>query len=302
MKKEELLSILLSNIDCFKGVSENDFYNLAILDTYELSFMDDKVAKVTPLLKQIVEYALINAVLTDEQINSIGCCFDEDDNLFNDSIDLIDICHKYVIALIDEDCHHPSILTSDSLTKGLTLYNEFNEILGTIIEMTDGEFQDNLIDLGGVIDEKVADVIDGEFDKLIDKLRSSYVDDKRKLISILSCFSKSILNMVMAISEMKSDNLVEGYCNTLYIDDNYIHILSNDKNSFDSDSTMLNFLNSFISIIKIVDGYKNDSFDEDINCLIENLEDVYFLYKAYKYKYLKDDYREKRLLSKCKKL
>lgn len=77
MDKEKLLNILLNNIDCFSNVSEIDFYLLVIIDTSELGLMNDNVIKLTPLLKQITEYALVNIVLDDEQLERIEHCFDK---------------------------------------------------------------------------------------------------------------------------------------------------------------------------------------------------------------------------------
>lgn len=293
MSKEELLNILLSNIDCFDGVDEIDFYLLAIMNANELSLMNNNVARVSPLLKQIAEYALVDIVLIDEQIENLECYFDENDSTLKESIEFIDACYEYIMTLIDEGCNHPSVLIFDVLDKRTLLYNDFSDILNDIIESTTGDIQDELIELGYIVDEKVYDIIDNTFDCLLSKLKNDSINNKRKLVLLLTEFSRSILNTVMSISKNRS------VCN---IDDNYIYIINNDKIASNPNITNLDFINTFVSIIEKVDEYEDLDSDSDIDLLIDDLKEAYFLYKSYKYLYLKHNYREQKLLEKSKKL
>lgn len=292
MDKEKILKILLNNIDCFSNISEIDFYLLVIIDTSELGLINDNVIKLTPLLKQITEYALVNIVLDDEQLERIEHCFDKNNSIFKESLDLIVACYEYIITLIDENCNHPSILSFDTLNKELNLYIEFNEILNDIIELTDGFFQDDLINLGCNIDEKIFDIIDNNFDNLLNRISNGIINNKQGLILSLTNFSKSILNIIMSISKNS----------TIYnVDDNYVYIAGNERIASNSNITALNFLNCFISIIERVDEYRIENYDEDITLLIDELKEIYHLYKSYKFQYLKHDYREQKILEKVKK-
>lgn len=293
MSKEELLNILLSNIDCFNNVNEMDFYLLATIDTNELGFMNNNAARVSPLLKQIANYALADIILTDDQIESMECYFGENDSILKESILFLDVCYEYIMTLIDEDCKHPSVLIFDTLDKGFTIYNEFNEILNDIIELADDNLQDDLIELAYITDEKIFDIIDNKFDYLLIKLKDGFITNKKELVLSITNFSKSILNIIMTISNNKG---------SYNIDDSYIYIFGNEKIISKPNIYNLDFINAFISIIEKTDEYKVENYDEDIDLLMDDLKEAYFIYKSYKYLYIKHDYREQKLLEKSKKM
>jgi len=301
MEKQELLNFLMNNIDCFNNVSLEDFCLLNSLDSNELGFMNDRVSRVTPLLKQICDYALIAAIVNDEQLVQIAKYIDEDDTMLNESINIIEICFQYVQILEQENCHHPSILNMTALINGITEYSNFNDIIIELIRLVNDEFQDDLIDFGTVVDDQLTAITDYYFDGFIDKLENKMITNKKELLLGLSNYAINFFNTIMLIdnSSKKNNSIV---C----FDDNYINIFkSNSKINLNFDLTIFKVLDSFISIVQKVEDYEVENFYSIDSCVYELMEDLrksYSLYHFYNYKILKDNYKETRLLEKCKKM
>ena len=96
IKKEELLSFLANNSNCFHDATLMNFCSLAILSTDELGFMSDKTSFITPLLKQICNYALIAMAIDEEKIQEMAAYIDEDNDMLKDSINIIENCFHYI--------------------------------------------------------------------------------------------------------------------------------------------------------------------------------------------------------------
>lgn len=302
MEKQEVLNFLVNNIDCFNNVSLEDFCLLNSLDSDELGFINDKVSRVTPLLKQICDYALIAAIVNDEQLTQIDKCIDEDDTMLNESINIIENCFQYVQILEQENCHHPSILNMTNLIKGIVKYSNFNDIIIKLIELVDDEFQDDLIDFGTIVDDELTGITDYYFDYFIDELENQMITNKKELLLGLSNYAINFCNTIMLISNnsgMRTNNIV---C----YDDNYINVFKNNsKINQKFDLTIFKGLNSFATIVQKIENYEIENFysiDSYVYELIEDLKTSYALYQFYKYKNLKDSYKEMRLLEKCKKM
>lgn len=71
MSNYELLMYLRKHLDYFDGVSEKDFNLLFILDSNNFSYGGDYLYRVTPLLKQIAEYAMIPVILSDSEMTQL---------------------------------------------------------------------------------------------------------------------------------------------------------------------------------------------------------------------------------------
>lgn len=301
MEKQELLNFLMNNIDCFNNVSLEDFCLLNSLDSNELGFMNDRVSRVTPLLKQICDYALIAAIVNKEQLSQIAKCIDEDDTMLKESISMIENCFQYVQILEQENCHHPSILNMTALINGITEYSNFNDIIIELIRLINDEFQDNLIDFGTIVDDKLAAITDYFFDYFIDELENKIITNKKELLLGLSNYAINFFNTIMLI-----DNSSKKTNGIICFDDNYINIFkSNNKINQNFDLTIFKVLDSFATIVRKVENYEIENFysiDTDVYELMEDLKKSYNLYQFYKYKILKDNYKETRLLEKCKKM
>lgn len=306
MKKEELLSSLVNNISCFNDVTEMDFYLLASLESDELGLMNDKVSRITPLLKQICDYALITVILTEDEIERIDSYIDEDDNMFTDSSEIIEICYQYLLLLQQENCHHPSVLIALDLIAGLNYYNEFNASVVELIKITDDEFQDNLIDFGTVVDDNLIEIPEMLFECIINKLSKGIITSKEELLLNLSNYARNYLNTIMLISKNISIYQNQKKSNsTLCVGNSYVHIFPNERINQNYDLTLIEAINSFATIMQSIEEYEEDHYyqmDSEVEELIEELKESYSLYESFKYKFFKNSYKEEKLLEKCKKM
>jgi len=304
MDKIEILKFLADNIECFEDVTIDDFYELSTIDTEELGSMNKKVSSLTPLLKQICNYALIAAVVDGCELSDIADCFYEDDILKN-NINIIENCFQYVEILQQENCHHPSILAMINLINGLTVYTNFLEIIDELIELTEDEFQDDLIDFGTMIDDRLDEIREYLFENLINRIKKGIVTNEKELLTCLSNYTKNYLNTILLLS--KNNNLYQQNENHISCFENiYINTQKrNDRINKESSLTLLKAIESFGIIIQKAEDYITYNFydmDSDIETLIGDLKEAYILYESYKYKVLKDNYKEQKLLEKCNKM
>ena len=113
MNKNEILSFLMNNMSCFEDVTLEDFCLLNSLESDELGLMSEQCSRVTPLLRQISNYALIMMVVNEENLGELSAFVDEDK--MDDIKKIIEYCYQYVEILHDEGCKHPSILSNVDL-------------------------------------------------------------------------------------------------------------------------------------------------------------------------------------------
>lgn len=303
MEKQELLNFLLNNISCFEGVTLDDFCLLNSLESDELGLMSDSAIKVTPLLKQISDYALIATVLDENDLGELATCIDEENNVLDDIIKIVEICYEYISILKSDNCNHPSVLTTADLVNGLTAYGQINENICDLVEIAEDSFQDTLLDLSiPTIDKLLDNIEDNIFKKVITQIKN--VANKEELLLSLSNYSKTYLSIIMLNTEY--NNVQQTNKNNLfYINNNYFHFLSNEKFIPKFNLTSLDVINSLATIIQRTEEYEEEYFykiDDEEKEIINKLKESYILYKSYKYKFLKDTYKEQKLLQKCKKM
>lgn len=183
MTKTELLEYLLNNIECFHDVSIEDFNLLASLETDELGLVNEKVSKITPLLKQICEYSIIKDIINNDDLSEMEAYIDEDDDMLDDIIDIVEICSQYVEELIKDDCHHPSVLLITDQINGMKSYSQFNDILNEFIELTeDNILEEDLLDLSIETIDRHLDILVNSFHELIIKLKNNKITNKQELL------------------------------------------------------------------------------------------------------------------------
>ena len=148
MDKEECLTYLQESIKYFDNVTIKDFQLLSVLDSESLSIMDTDVYQVTPLLKQICDYSLICCVFEDYEIDKLEKCSYKNNKInFDEILELSEICCDYIVALLGEECSHPSILKKLNLTNGFGYISTFNDnIMNLLNIIDDSNLCDSILD------------------------------------------------------------------------------------------------------------------------------------------------------------
>ena len=295
MNKEELLNFLLNKINYFKNVELEDFCLLNSLESDELGLMNENVFKVTPLLKQISDYALIYSIINEEELEELAACID-DEEVLEEIIEVIEACSNYVEILQQENCYHPSVLINSDIQSSITLYSEFDGSICDLMELIDGETNDDvLLDSSKIAIDDPQDKADLIFETLKINIRSGEIVEKEDILLGLLNYSMEFIDIVLTTSKNKQI-AYQGNC--------YFDISENDRFPSDDSISLLEVLENQILILNKVKEYEDDSFEEDeeVKETIQNILEAYELYKGYKYRFLKDSYKESKILAKCKKL
>ena len=101
MSNYELLMYLRKHLDYFDGVSEKDFNLLFILDSNNFSYGGDYLYRVTPLLKQIAEYAMIPVILSDSEMTQIDSLLENQEETLLTSV--LEFTEKgFVIVMVSD--------------------------------------------------------------------------------------------------------------------------------------------------------------------------------------------------------
>lgn len=297
MTKTELLEYLLNNIKCFKNVRIEDFNLLASLETDELGLVNDNVSKITPLLKQICEYSMIKDIINTDDLSEMEVYIDEDDDMLDDIVDIVEICSQYIEELKEENCNHPSVLITNDLINGIGAYSKFNDTLSEFIETTkELESQESILNLSIETNDRILDMLPNIFHELVMKLKNQQITNKEELIIQMNNYCQNFINIIMLISK----------CNSIsYIDNNYITVINNDLIHSNYNFNIFDFLDNQTEIISMIEEYQEEHLyylDSEMEDIISNIKDLYVIYKSYKYRYLKNSYKEQKLLQKCKKM
>lgn len=301
MEKQELLEFLLKHITYFKNIKYEDFYLLANLESTQLGLVDANNCQVSSLLKQIADYALIEDILTDEQIMEIRKSLpNEDGNILYEALDIIDKCHQYIDLLLEENCHHPSVNNNINLVVASGLYDTMLEYINYLILKTDDEFQDDLIEFGNNIDDSLIEIPDSILETIMSYLNGKFIKTPQELILYLSNYAK---NCLITRLGLKTVSIQQNPKNQIfYIDDCYINVIKDSKINLESNLKVSDVLIGLSTILEKANKYKDYTSDIEVLNLLKDLEEIYYLYESYKYRYLKDDYKEQKLLEKCKKM
>ncbi len=295
MKKLELLEYLLNHKEYFKGVSLDDFCLLASLESSELGLMNQDNYKVTPLLKQISNYALVDTNVTQEDIEDIRNSLSSREEKFLESaLDVANKCHQYVDILLKEGAHHPCIIKVNYLINGTFLYKTMMKIICNLIKITNDLFQDNLIDLTSIADDQVMDITDEMKEDLLQQVASRKMTSGVDLLRILSNYIKKILLI---------DNFLPfSSMDIHYSDDTYIQFIDREKIHPNYNLSIGDCIQCLSFILEQAHKYQEYSSDDKILDYIDDLEEEYHLYNSYRYLSVRNQYRENKMLEKCKKL
>lgn len=277
MSNYELLMYLRKHLDYFDGVSENDFNLLFILDSNNFSYGGDYLYRVTPLLKQIAEYAIIPVILSEGEMTRIDSLLEnQEETLLTSVLEFTGYCHNYISRLIDYNCDHPCVRNLEYMERISSLYEEMMNTTAEIIGNAPNPLlKEEILDLYSAVDNAVYDNIDGNFDKVIDKLDEYKIKTVKELLAELKNFT---------ISTFYSQSLLLGLKGYSFFENNNIFLFNSCQ------------VDNLSKIISIASATTNLSIDEELESLLNELLYSYQLYSSYRYYYLETDVHEKEYL------
>lgn len=277
MSNYELLMYLRKHLDYFDGVSENDFNLLFILDSNNFSYGGDYLYRVTPLLKQIAEYAIIPVILSEGEMTRIDSLLEnQEETLLTSVLEFTGYCHNYISRLIDSNCDHPCVRNLEYMERISSLYEEMMNTTAEIIGNAPNPLlKEEILDLYSAVDNAVYDNIDGNFDKVIDKLDEYKIKTVKELLAELKNFT---------ISTFYSQSLLLGLKGYSFFENNNIFLFNSCQ------------VDNLSKIISIASATTNLSIDEELESLLNELLYSYQLYSSYRYYYLESDVHEKEYL------
>ncbi len=277
MSNYELLMYLRKHLDYFDGVSENDFNLLFILDSNNFSYGGDYLYRVTPLLKQIAEYAIIPVILSEGEMTRIDSLLEnQEETLLTSVLEFTGYCHNYISRLIDYNCDHPCVRNLEYKERISSLYEEMMNTTAEIIGNAPNPLlKEEILDLYSAVDNAVYDNIDGNFDKVINKLDEYKIKTVKELLAELKNFT---------INTFYSQSLLLGLKGYSFFENNNIFLFNSCQ------------VDNLSKIISIASATTNLSIDEELESLLNELLYSYQLYSSYRYYYLESDIHEKEYL------
>ena len=277
MSNYELLMYLRKHLDYFDGVSENDFNLLFILDSNNFSYGGDYLYRVTPLLKQIAEYAIIPVILSEGEMTRIDSLLEnQEETLLTSVLEFTGYCHNYISRLIDYNCDHPCVRNLEYMERISSLYEEMMNTTAEIIGNAPNPLlKEEILDLYSAVDNAVYNDIDGNFDKVINKLDEYKIKTVKELLAELKNFT---------ISTFYSQSLLLGLKGYSFFENNNIFLFNSCQ------------VDNLSKIISIASATTNLSIDEELESLLNELLYSYQLYSSYRYYYLESDVHEKEYL------
>lgn len=277
MSNYELLMYLRKHLDYFDGVSENDFNLLFILDSNNFSYGGDYLYRVTPLLKQIAEYAIIPVILSEGEMTQIDSLLEnQEETLLTSVLEFTGYCHNYISRLIDYNCDHPCVRNLEYMERISSLYEEMMNTTAEIIGNAPNPLlKEEILDLYSAVDNAVYNDIDGNFDKVINKLDEYKIKTVKELLAELKNFT---------ISTFYCQSLLSGVKGYSFFENNNIFLFNSCQ------------VDNLSKIISIASATTNLSIDEELESLLNELLYSYQLYSSYRYYYLQSDVHEKEYL------
>ena len=277
MSNYELLMYLRKHLDYFDGVSENDFNLLFILDSNNFSYGGDYLYRVTPLLKQIAEYAIIPVILSEGEMTRIDSLLEnQEETLLTSVLEFTGYCHNYISRLIDYNCDHPCVRNLEYMERISSLYEVMMNTTAEIIGNAPNPLlKEEILDLYSAVDNAVYNDIDGNFDKVINKLDEYKIKTVKELLAELKNFT---------ISTFYSQSLLLGLKGYSFFENNNIFLFNSCQ------------VDNLSKIISIASATTNLSIDEELESLLNELLYSYQLYSSYRYYYLESDVHEKEYL------
>ena len=282
MSSYQLLNFFREHIGYFDGVKIEDFDTLLALDNSGFSLDMNKMYQVTPLLKQIIEYALINEVIYEEQFVKIELAFeDRGEDILYEALDFINYCNMYVRNLVEVDCHHPSVRKIENILKIMFLYNDIMDDATLFLPYLSGKDKDNMDYYLDMVDSEAIKSMDADFEKIMQMIDECKFKTPQQLLATLKKYTMAhFKNMLLLDVPDKNCTIFDG--------DVFV------KN----DSRML-YLSKALSIINLFDTPRDEY--EQIPDFTQEINEKYNLFQSYRYYYTQSDIQEQDFLRKVKK-
>lgn len=303
MDKEEYLTFLQEKIEYFDNVSIGDFQLLSVLDSESLSIIDVDVCQVTPLLKQICDYALISYVFEDYELEKLEKSLNKNSNIYlNEILGFSEKCCEYIAALLGEDCTHPSILKKLNLTNGFSYITTFSDNVMNLLDNVNDDMYDSIIDFGNYIEDKFDNIMEEIFDNILKKIKKHEINLNKELLIYLKNYAKNLLSLSV-LNTKYSNSDKEETINIIINHQSYIRIFD-DSSAFPGlDIKTYDLITSFVLIIKKLEEYKrNKNISKELLNKINELIELYNAYYSCKYECIKNTIDEQKILEKCKKM
>lgn len=325
MSKRDILTFLRNNIDYFNNIDDSMFEMLKILETKKCNLTEGNHYLVTPLLKQISEYAIVYSyIVDDEKIDLSEACKE-----FEEVLDVLNCCNEYMNILSSNGYNHPTVINYDNAVRSSLVYTEIfesltnlcNEIDNFISEQYNKENEDEedyyedtieiseeeikyiedisrkLIELGVNLDCEIVSIVEFLFKYMITNMIENDYTTK-EILDMLSTYGKNKMNIVMLLKTVKTEN--DNHNET---DDKVLfRIVENDKIQIAHQLKIGDALINFSNIFEKLEQLNKTNIKPEIKEYIKYLKEAYYLYHSYRYNYIKNEHEEKQILEKCKKL
>lgn len=164
--------------------------------------------------------------------------------------------------------------------------------MSDLTKQLSGDFREELIDFCSLVDEKIIDEHDELFELVIDTVSDSKIVDSKQLLMYLCNYSIDCCKLTTLLTSNKM----------LLIDNWIVNISENKGINPENNFKIGDSINEFALVMQKVDNYLNCCSDLDVIESLETIKEGYELYNGYRYDYLKNEYREKYMLTKCKKM
>lgn len=292
MEKTEYMNILEKHIDAF-DFNKRELEYLFKTPIESMGLMEDRIYKITPVLDQICTYALGGTFFNDLELECIP-----ENGLGFDAVQVMQGCIYYMDDLLKSECKHPTVLIYNDLINGSNLYNTIMEDVSNSVELLDGDIKEKLTNFLENVDEKILKYKATSYNVVESSIQK--INTKKTMLKLFGEYGrKRALTELLVATAYASYNCGNDWCK-VYAD-----------KSGDPSFTL-----EFVNLIKLIeenlpyiedefDYYEYDDEDEDEPGLCEyfnEIKEAYFLHKSVQYDYLKNSYKEARLLQKCKKM
>ena len=298
-----ILNHLEENIALFRNISVNDFKLLRGLNVGDLK--DNHL--VTPLLKQISEYAFVDELIeTEERI--IICNIFED---FEPFFLFCNTCSLFLEGLAIQGCQHPTVVNFKNARNALLVSDEFFDSVYSLFEEVQvslfdneeyvfeesnfvcesnfyTEFLKNLNNFCINVDNIVTCNIEMFFAKLLLSAKQSGISEYEFLLTLIG-YTSSKLNLTMLLGEERC--AITGSLLTRCVKDEVLN-----QGIFAASFDATNVMKSVEQLL----SNQVDNIGLELKFL-RHIVESYNLFKSYQYSKIMYECEEQLLLSKCKK-
>ena len=292
---ENYLYEIEKHISCFDFTHE-DFNLLRKTPVELMGLISNRIYRITPLLDQIALYAYGVALMAEYEYDYL----EEKASLKvkDEANEVMELCFQYMLYLVDEGCMHPSVLIYKDIINGESLYTDIMDIVADSLDMLSGDIHSDFSEFLEIVDGKVEDYLYNSDTEVIEKIKEATTSKM-----LLKAVGEKARNLGM-IRLLAASNFTSYNFDNTWVQ---CHIDSKDDNSSIA----------FINLMKIIeenypyiageydgfsDNYSSFEYYELDNTLKENFDNIknaYMLYKQYQNDYVKNSYKEAKILKIC---